>query len=274
MSQFSSLYPKSITKQAVSQLPWGHIVVLMQQVKDDKIREWYAQNTITNGISRNILVMQIEQDLYHRQGRNSGKVSNFKDRMPAPQSDLAIQMLKNPYNFDFLTVTSKAKEREIEAALIQNISKFLLELGTGFSFLGSQYKLTIEGDDYFLDLLFYHLKLRCYVVVELKAIPFKPEHAGKLNFYLSAVDDILKTNQDNPTIGLLLCKTRNRVIAEYSLKNLSSPIRISEYELVRKLPKQLTEILPSIEELETELKEVEKNSCPKVTVQYKNRNSN
>lgn len=253
MRQLAEYYPSEIGKQPVSQLPWGHIIVLMQKVKDSSIRDWYVKNALENGISRNILIMQIEQDLYSRQGKLDDKICNFKSLLPEPQSELATQMLKNPYNFDFLTVGPKAHERDIENGLTLHISKFLRELGVGFAFVGNQYKLNIEGDEYFLDMLFYHVKLHCYVVIELKATAFKPEYAGKLNFYLSAVDSILKTPQDNPTIGLLLCKSRKKFIAEYALRNVSSPIGISEYELLKKLPRKLATSLPSIEEIEAEL---------------------
>lgn len=254
MRKFAELYPHSlIGQQPVAQLPWGHIIMLIEKIKDAEARDWYAKNTLDNGISRNILTIQIEQDLYSRQGKQDNKICNFKTQLPEPQSELATQMLKNPYNFDFLTVGPKAHERDIENGLTLHISKFLRELGVGFAFVGNQYKLIIEGDDYFLDMLFYHVKLHCYVVIELKATAFKPEYAGKLNFYLSAVDSILKTPQDNPTIGLLLCKSRKKFIAEYALRNVSSPIGISEYELIKKLPKKLATSLPSIEEIEAEL---------------------
>ncbi|WP_232051821.1 PDDEXK nuclease domain-containing protein [Aquicella siphonis] len=256
MRKFAETYPQlTIGQQAVAQLPWGHIVVLIEKIKDPEAREWYAHNTLKNAISRNILIMQIEQDLYSRQAKPESKVSNFKNILPKPQSDLATQMLKNPYNFDFLTIGSEAREREIESALTQHISKFLRELGVGFAFMGSQYKLTVDGDDYFLDMLFYHTKLHCHVIIELKATEFKPEYTGKLNFYLSAVDDLLKSPQDNPTIGLLLCKTRKKFKAEYALRNITSPIGISEYELIKELPEKLATSLPTIEEIEAELSE-------------------
>jgi len=254
MRRFAEHYPNPpIGQQLVAQLPWGHIILLIQKVTDLDARDWYTKNTLDNGTSRNILNMQIEQDLYGRQGIQEHKVSNFKTLLPEPQSDLATQMLKNPYNFDFLTVGPKALEREIEDGLTQHICKFLRELGVGFAFLGNQYKLSMEGDEYYLDMLFYHVKLHCYVVIELKANAFKPEYAGKVNFYLSAVDDILKTPQDNPTIGILLCKSRKKYIAEYALRNVTSPIGISEYDLIKKLPKKLATSLPSIEEIEAEL---------------------
>ncbi|MFO0319753.1 MAG: YhcG family protein, partial [Neisseriaceae bacterium] len=224
MRQFANLYPDKIGKQPVSQLPWGHIIVLMQKVKDADIREWYVQNALQNNISRNILIMQIEQDLYSRQAKNELKTSNFKTTLPKPQSDLALQMLKSPYNFDFLTIGSNAQEREMENALVNHISKFLIELGVGFAYMGHQYKISKDGDDYWLDLLFFHVKLNCYTVIELKSTDFQPEHAGKLNFYLSLVDDCLKEPHHNPTIGILLCKYHKKYKAEYALRNISSPI--------------------------------------------------
>ena len=253
MRQFAQMYQAQIGKQAVSQLPWGHIIVLMQKIKDDNIREWYIQNTLQNNISRNVLVMQIEQDLYGRQGKNELKTSNFEIALPKPQSDLALQMLKNPYNFDFLTVGSDAQEKEIEDALVAHISKFLIELGVGFAYMGRQYKVVKDGDEYWLDMLFFHVKLNCYIVVELKAKSFQPEHAGKLNFYLSLVDDCLKEPQHNPTIGILLCKEHKKYKVEYALRNISSPIGVSEYQLIKQLPNILKSELPTIEELEAKL---------------------
>ncbi len=255
MRQFAEAYPEiEFRKHSVSQIPWGHIILLLQKVKDNDIREWYIKNTIENGISRSILTMQIEQNLYARQAGQSSKVSNFISNLSKSQSDLAVEMLKNPYNFDFLTIGSDAKEKDIENALVSHISKFLVELGSGFAFMGNQYKITVSGDDYFVDMLFYHVKLRCYVVIELKAGKFKPEHAGQMNFYLSAVDDALKTENDNPSIGILLCKERDHIKAEYALRRSNSPIGISEYELIRQLPKQLKSDLPTIDEIESGLR--------------------
>lgn len=253
MRQFAKIYPDSITKQAVSQIPWGHIIVLIQKVKDKTASEWYAQNTLKNNISRDILIMQIEQDLYERQGKNNLKVSNFHNTLPQPQSDLAVQMLKNPYNLDFLTIGEDAHEKEVEKELVKHISKFLTELGVGFAYMGQQYKISTHGDDYWLDLLFFHVKLNCFCVVELKNTPFEPEHAGKLNFYLSLVDETLKEPHHNPTIGILLCKQHKKYKAEYALRNISSPIGVSEYQLIKQLPDKLKIDLPTIEELEAEL---------------------
>lgn len=254
MRLFAEAYPDfEIGAQAVRQIPWGNIVLLLQKVKAPEIRDWYALKTLEHGWSRSILQIQIEQSLYSRQAVPDSKTNNFKLRLPSPQSDLAEQMLKNPYCLDFLTPHDQALERELEEALTTHITKFLLELGTGFAFIGNQVPLTIDTETFYVDMLFYHLKLRCYVVVELKARAFKPEDAGKLNFYLTAVDHEIKDNADNPTIGILLCKTRNKVIAEYALKNITSPIGVSEYELTRAMPEDLKTSLPSIEEIEDQL---------------------
>ena len=240
-----------ICQQAVGKLPWGHNVTLLDKVKLREERDWYAKQTIENGWSRNILVMQIESGLYKRQVSKT-KITNFKQTLPTPQSDLAEQIIKDPYKLDFLTVYEKAHEKDIENNLIEHITKFLLELGTGFAFVGHQYHLEIGDEDYYIDLLFYHLKLRCYVVLELKAVKFKPEHAGKLNFYLSAVDDILRHKADNPTIGILLCKSKDKITAEYALKDISKPMGISEYKITQAIPKKLKQGLPSIEDIEKE----------------------
>lgn len=254
MRQFAEMYPQpEIGKQTVSQLPWGHIVTLMQKVKDATIREWYTQKALEHGWSRNVLAIQIERQLYERQGILASKTSNFAERLPAPQSDLAENILKDPYRFDFLTVGEWAKEREIEQDLTQHITQFLLELGMGFAYVGRQYPLKINEKTFYLDLLFYHLELRAYVVIELKAGEFLPEYAGKLNFYLSAVDDLIKKPHDNPSIGILLCKSKDKALAEYALKDLNKPMGVSEYQLIESLPQDLGKSLPSIEELEKEL---------------------
>lgn len=257
MRGFASLYPKlEFAKQAVSQLPWGHIVRLIQTIKDNQEREWYAQQTIKNGWSRAVMEMQVESDLYHRQSLNDQKITNYLQHLPKSQSDLAQNMLKDPYKFDFLTIQGKAREREIEAALIAHIRDFLLELGQGFAFVGSQIPLTFDEQEFFIDLLFYHLTLRCYVVIEIKTTKFKPEHTGQLGFYLAAVDDQLKKKHDNRTIGILLCKSKNKIIAEYALRNISAPIGLSEYSISKSLPKELKTNLPSIEEIEAELNDI------------------
>ncbi|MBX9742184.1 MAG: PDDEXK nuclease domain-containing protein [Chthoniobacterales bacterium] len=253
MRRFAEAYPEcKIGQQPADQLPWFHNIVLLTQVPSLTAREWYAIKTIEHGWSRNVLGMQIETGLFEREGK---AISNFSQRLPAPQSDLVTAVLKDPYVFDFLGLSQHANDRSIENALVDQIVRFLLELGTGFSFVGHQIHVEIGGEDFFIDLLFYHLKLRCYVVVELKATAFKPEYTGQLNFYLAAVDTELKHPQDHPTIGLLLCKKHNRIVAEYSLRNISSPIGISEYLLTEVLPKELETSLPSIEQIEIELKQ-------------------
>jgi len=252
MRQFAQCYPKDIYETAVSQIPWGHNIVLMQRLDSYEERLWYAQQTITSGWSRNVLVMWIESGLHKRKGK---AVNNFALTLPESQSDLAVESLKDPYCLDFLTLTDKTQEKEIEQGLINHLQKFLLELGQGFAFISRQYHLEIGGEDSYIDLLFYHYKLKCFVVIELKAGPFKPTDAGQVNFYLAAVDKLLKQPGDNPTIGMILCKERNKITAEYALSNLKSPIGVSSYtaNLVEKLPKELKGKLPSIEEIEAEL---------------------
>lgn len=256
MRLFAQAYPDfEIRAQAVPQLPWGHIVRLMQMIKDDSQREWYAAQTIKNGWSRSVLEMQIESQLYERQAINSKKTSNYHKHLPAPQSDLAHEILKDPFSFDFLTIQGKAHERAIEDALVTHIRDFLLELGQGFAFVGSQVPLTFDDQEFFVDLLFYHLHLRAFVVIELKATKFKPEHTGQLGFYLEAVDDLLRKEVDNQTIGILLCKSKNKIIAEYALRASKAPIGVSEYTLSKSLPKELKTSLPTVEQLEAELNE-------------------
>ena len=234
----------------VARIPWAHNVLLMQRVKDRAIRLWYAEGTFANGWSRNILVMQIETAAHQRQGKAT---SNFSLRLPPPQSDLVQQALKDPYIFDFLTLAEPFHERELETGLILHLEKFLLELGQGFAFVGRQYHLDIGEQDFYIDLLFYHLRLRCYVVIELKRGMFKPEYAGKMNFYCSVVDDVLRHESDAPTIGLILCQQQNAVVAEYALRGVDKPIGVSSFELTRALPAELQSSLPSIEQIEREL---------------------
>ena len=246
---------RTIVLQLVAQIPWGHICVIMDKLKEHNERIWYVQKTIEYGWSRNVLGIQIQSNLYAREGKS---INNFNSTLPAPQSDLASSIIKDPYKFDFLFLGKEAHEREIEKELIKHIEKLLLELGSGFAFVGKQYPLSIGGDDYFVDMLFYHLKLRCYVVVELKAGKFKPEYTGKLNFYLSAVDDILRHKDDKPSIGLLLCKDKgDQIKAEYSLRDMTKPIGLAEYRLIEQLPDEIKTSLPSIEELEKELSKIE-----------------
>ena len=240
----------SIVQQLVGQIPWGHNVTLLSKLNDCAEREWYARATIEYGWSRAVLVHQIESKLYIRQGK---AITNFDKQLTAPLSELAQQTLKDPYMFDFLGIGKEAHERDIENALVKHITRFLLELGAGFAYVGRQVPLEVGGEDFYLDLLFYHLKLRCYVVIELKAVAFKPEFTGKLNFYLSAVDASLKHESDNPSIGLILCKDKNRLIAEYALKDISKPVGVSEYRLIESIPEDLQGSLPSIEQIEAEL---------------------
>jgi predicted nuclease of restriction endonuclease-like (RecB) superfamily len=256
MRNFALTYQcEEITKQAVSQLPWGHIILLIQRVKDEQKRIWYIDQTVDNGWSRQALSEHIKSDLYSRQAIDSNKVSNFAAKLPEPQSRLAHDMIKNPYNFAFLELHDEAVERDIENGLIRHMGKFLIEIGKekGLSFAGNQFPISVGGQDFYIDMLFYNYKLRCFVVIEIKAEKFKPEHAGKLNFYLTAVDEHLKSEHDNPSIGLLLCKSQNKVVAEYALKDVNKPIGISEYDLIKSIPEDLKKSLPTVEELEQEL---------------------
>lgn len=254
MAKFALLYPDKQFVQTVSaQIPWSHNVAIMDKVSDPEQRLWYIAKTAENGWSHSVLVHQIESGLYQRQVV-SEKVSNFDRRLPAPQSELAVQTMKDPYIFDFIPFKEDMVERDIEKALVQDVTKLLLELGTGFAFLGNQYHLNVGGDDFYIDLLFYNLNLRCYVVIELKTGEFKPEYAGQLNFYLSAVDGLMKQEQDNPTIGLLLCKSKNNLVAEYSLKDMSKPIGVSEYRVTSALPAELEKELPSVEDIQKRIK--------------------
>jgi predicted nuclease of restriction endonuclease-like (RecB) superfamily len=239
-----------LSPQPADQLPWFHIVTLLTKLKSPELREWYAREAIRASWPRDTLVVQIKNQLHLRQG---AAVTNFDQRLAVPQAGLATQILKDPYHFDFLGLGDETHERDIENALIRHITRFLLELGAGFAFVGKQFRLEVAGDEFFIDLLFYHTRLKCYVVVELKAQAFKPEHAGQLNFYLSAVDAQIKAQDDKPTIGLLLCKTKNRLVAEYALSGIEKPIGVADYQLVRALPEPLDTCLPSIEELESEL---------------------
>ncbi|PKV12716.1 PDDEXK nuclease domain-containing protein [Xanthomonas prunicola] len=251
MRAFAEAWPDESFVQAVlAQLPWYHQLALLDKLPGPETRRWYAAKAIEHGWSRNVLVMQIESHLLERSG---SAVTNFPATLPAPQSDLAMESLKDPYRFDFLGLGEQAQEREIEGALVQHVTDFLLELGAGFAFVGRQVLLDVGGEEFFIDLLFYHLKLRCYVVIELKAGKFKPEHLGQLGFYLTAVDRQVKHAQDNPSIGLLLCKSKNKVVAEYALGDKSQPMGIAEYKLVESLPQELQTSLPSIEQIEREL---------------------
>lgn len=238
--------------EAVAVIPWGHNVVLVEQVKDRAARIWYARKVVENGWSRNVLVHWIESDLYRRQGKAQ---TNFERTLPSIQSDLARETLKDPYKFEFLALAEEAEEKALEAGLLAHIRKFLVELGAGFAFVGQQVRLEVGGEDFYVDLLFYHLKLRCFVVVDLKTTAFKPEYAGKMNFYLSAVDDLMRHPDDKPSIGIILCKSKNRVVAEYALRDLAKPVGISSYvtKLVESLPPAFRDSLPATEELAAEL---------------------
>jgi predicted nuclease of restriction endonuclease-like (RecB) superfamily len=267
MRLLASLYPifDEFAQQPAAQLPWSHLQLLLDKFKADSTRrDWYAKQTLAHGWSRSTLNTHIKSELYERQGLESNKTSNYRKQLLSPQSDLAHEMLKNPYNFDFLTISKDAHEREIEKALTTHIRDFLLELGAGFSFIGTQVPLEIDGEEFFIDVLFYHLKLRCFVVCEIKAKKFKPADLGQLSFYLAAVDHNFRHSQDNPTIGILLCESRSKIIAEYALKNINAPIGVSEYTLAKALPKELKTGLPTIEEIEAELNEAtdEKSDKP------------
>ncbi len=255
MPAFAAAWPeKAIVQEALAQITWYHNITLLDKLKTVKERLWYAQKTIENGWSRNVLVLQIEQQLYRRQGK---AINNFSITLPPEQSDMAEQIFKDPYLFDFVGTANPRREREIEEGLVNHVQQFLLELGAGFAFVGRQVNLDVGGQDIYLDLLFYHLKLRCYVVVELKAVEFDASFVGQMNLYLSAVDDLLRHPDDKPAIGLLLCKSKNRIVVEYALRDLHKPIGVAEWQtrLVRSLPKELKPSLPSIQELEKELAE-------------------
>jgi predicted nuclease of restriction endonuclease-like (RecB) superfamily len=259
MRTFALAYPNVIGSQPVTQLPWGHIITLIHKVKAENERAWYILQIIEQSWTRDVLERNISLNLYNRQALTTEKASNYLHILPPPQSLQAQELLKQPYNFDFLGLHDQAHEREIEYASVEHISKVLRELGKGFAFVGNQVPVALKDNEYFIDMLFYHLKLHCYVVVELKATKFKPEHTGQLNFYLNLVDDFVKMPEDKPTIGLLLCKSRNKFEAEYALKGIDKPIGISEYELTKAVPENLKSTLPSIQEIEAELNEMEIN---------------
>lgn len=253
MAKLAATYPDAeFVQQAVAQIPWGHTVTLLDKVPDEAMRNWYIEQTIVHGWSRNVLIHQIEGNFYARQAITE-KVSNFETRLAHPQSELALQTMKDPYVFDFIPFREDMVERDIEQALVRDVTKLLLELGTGFAFLGNQYRINVGGDDFYIDLLFYNLNLRCYVVIELKTGEFKPEYAGQINFYLSAVDGILKQESDQPSIGLLLCKSKNNLVAEYALRDMSKPIGVSEYKITRQLPEDIGKLLPSVEDIQTRI---------------------
>ena len=250
--------------QLAAELPWMHNTVLIEKIKDINARIWYMQQTVQHGWSRNMIELHIQQGDYERKGK---AVTNFNRTLPAPQSDLAQGVLKDPYLFDFLGLTDDIRERELEHALLSHLKEFLIELGSGFAFVGNQYRLAIDDEDYYIDLLFYHLKLRCYVVIDLKTRPFAAEDAGKMNFYLSAVDDLLRHPDDQPSVGLVLCREKegsNRMLLEYALRGMEKPIGVSAYQLTRALPDNLKPSLPTIEEIEREIADAvsEENDSP------------
>ena len=242
-----------ISQQAVDQIPWGHNVKILYDVKEPKERIWYIQKTIENGWSRNVLSLQIQSNLYAREGKS---INNFRSTLPEAQSDLASSIIKDPYNLEFLDIRGKFHERELEEKLIDHIRDFLLELGAGFAFIGNQYHIELEGEDYYIDMLMYHVKLKCYVVIELKTGKFKPEYAGKLNFYLNLMDKQIKDESDNPTIGLILCEQKRGITVEYAIEGINKPMGVSQFKLTEQLPEQLREYLPTAEEL-AKLKENE-----------------
>jgi len=241
--------PERMSSLAV---PRTHVLLgrTIQRVKERAARLGYMQQTLANGWSRNVLLLMVKSQAHRRQGK---AITNFDGLLPAAQSDLVRQTLKDPYIFDFLTLEEPFHERELETNLLNQLERFLLELGQGFAFVGRQLELEVGTSDFYIDLLFYHLKLRCFVVIDLKKGEFKPEYAGKMNFYLSVVDDRLRHESDQPSIGLILCRDRNRIVAEYALRGMSKPIGISEYELTRALPSRLKSVLPTVEEIEAEL---------------------
>jgi predicted nuclease of restriction endonuclease-like (RecB) superfamily len=250
MKKFASVFDEDdIDEYGFAGVTWYHHMALMDKVKQKEQYIWYVEKTVENGWSRDVLVHQIETNLYERQ--ESGKIQNFNNRLPDSQSELAIQTMKDPYIFDFVNMREKMIETDIEHELVQNVSKLLLELGTGFAFVGEQYLLKVQEDEFYIDLLFYNFKLHCFVAVDLKTGKFVPEYAGKMNFYLSVLDDMVKGEQDNPSIGLILCKDKNKVVAEYALKDMTKPIGVSEYKLMDVLPEDLQKTLPTVEDIES-----------------------
>ncbi|QJW95392.1 PDDEXK nuclease domain-containing protein [Frigoriglobus tundricola] len=262
MRAFAEAWPEEeIVQRVVAQIPWGHNITLLEALKAPKQREWYARAAVQYGWSRPVLVHQIETDLYARQGK---AITNFDLTLPPPQSDLARAALKDPLTFDFLRLTAEHQERELEAGLLAHIRQFLLELGAGFAFVGQQVPLEVGGEDFTVDLLFYHLKLRAFVVIDLKAVPFKPEFAGKMNFYLSTVDDLLRHPDDQPSIGIVLCKSRNEVVAEYALRDLKKPVGVASYvtRLVETLPAAFRGQLPDPKQLKAALEQAKAIPAP------------
>lgn len=250
MRAFADAYADEADLQVMAQIPWGHNVRLLESVKDPVQRRWYAQETVEHGWSRNVLMAQIECGLYDSQG---GAVTNFERTLPPTQSDLAQNLIKDPYQFDFLTLTADVQERDLKKTLTQHIRDFLLELGVGFAFVGSEYPIKVGNKDYQVDLLFYHLQLRCFVVIDLKMGEFEPEFSGKMNFLVTAIDETMRHADDNPTIGMILCKSKDQTVAEYALRDVNKPIGVATHRLGRELPEPLKGQLPSVEVLEGEL---------------------
>lgn len=254
MQKFASEYRiDEILQGVLAKISWNHNQILLDKVKNKEKRIWYAEQSMENGWSVSLLSHQIELKLYERQALVENKIHNFDNTLPSPRNKQVKELLKSPYIFDFITNDKKVTELDIEKELTDNITKLLLELGNGFSFVGRQYHLEIENEDYYIDLLFYNLKVRCYVVIELKTTEFKPEYIGKLNFYLSAVDEYVKNENDNPSFGILLCKNKKGVTAELSLRDINKPIGVSEYKILSEIPKYLEDTLPSIDEIEKRL---------------------
>lgn len=255
MRQFAEILSEANWAAAAAQIPWGHNMLLLDKIKDPAKHLWYVQQAVGGGWSRSELESWIESNLYGRKGK---ALTNFRQTLPPPQSEMAEQILKDPYNLDFVTLVAAHKEKELEQELMNHLQRFLVELGEGFAFMGRQFCIEVEGEDHQIDLLFYHVKLRCYVVIELKATAFDPRDAGQMNFYLSAVDDLLKHPDDQPTIGILLCKKKNKVKVEYALRNSGSPIGVASYQakICKSLPKSFKSSLPTVEEIEAELSTV------------------
>jgi predicted nuclease of restriction endonuclease-like (RecB) superfamily len=254
MRSFAETYPKQqFVQEVLAQITWYHHITLIEKVKDEQERLWYIQQAIEHGWSRNVLLHHIDTRLFHRKGN---AVTNFKTTLPALDSDLATDVLKDPYVFDFITTSDENRERHLQQALLANIRHFLLELGVGFTFVGSNYHIVVGKEDFYIDLLFYHIRLHCYIVIELKAGNFKPEYVGKLNFYMTAIDRQVKEPEDKKTIGIILCKTKNKVTAEYALSNIQNPMGVATYQTTEALPENLKDKLPDIKELEARLEEV------------------
>ncbi|MCK9561675.1 MAG: PDDEXK nuclease domain-containing protein [Bacteroidales bacterium] len=257
IKQWYNFYEKhsAIVPQAVAQIPWGHNRLIISKIKNTEEALFYCSATLHNGWSREQLEIAIKNNYFENKGK---AITNFTNVLPAEQSQLAIETLKNPYNLDFLGLEDDALEKEVEDAMMQHLTRFLIELGKGFAFVGRQYSIAVSQNEYFIDLLFYHLQLRCYVAIELKSGKFKPEYVGKLNFYLSAIDNQIKHKDDQPSIGLILCKHKDKIEAEYALRDIQKPIGISEYHLTQALPKQLKNQLPTVAEIEAQLQKSEK----------------